>query len=41
MPTFTHEVVMIRPENFYLNHEATQDNKFMKESELSSEGLSK
>lgn len=29
-PTFTNEVVIIRPQIFYENEEAHQDNKFMK-----------
>ena len=29
-PTFTNEVVVIRPQIFYENEEAHQDNKFMK-----------
>jgi hypothetical protein len=34
LPTFTNEVVVIRPEVFYENEDCHQDNKFMKSSGL-------
>lgn len=34
LPTFTNEVVVIRPEQFYENEACQQDNKFMKNSGL-------
>ena len=34
LPTFTNEVVVIRPEYFYENTDCQKDNKFMKESGL-------
>ena len=34
MPTFTNEVIVIKPETFYENEEAHKDNKFMKYSGL-------
>lgn len=33
-PTFTNEVIIIRPQTFYENEEAHADNKFMKFSGL-------
>jgi hypothetical protein len=37
MPTFTNEVIVIKPETFYENEEAQKDNKFMKNSGLAIE----
>jgi hypothetical protein len=34
MPTFTNEVIVIRPETFYENEMAQKDNKFMNNSGL-------
>lgn len=34
LPTFTNEVVVIRPQVFYENEDCMQDNKFMKNSGL-------
>ena len=34
LPTFTNEVVVIRPEIFYENEDCQKDNKFMKNSGL-------
>jgi hypothetical protein len=34
LPTFTNEVVVIRPEIFYENEDCHKDNKFMKHSGL-------
>jgi hypothetical protein len=34
LPTFTNEVVVIRPEQFYENEDCQKDNKFMKNSGL-------
>ena len=34
LPTFTNEVVVIRPEVFYENEDCQTDNKFMKSSGL-------
>lgn len=34
LPTFTNEVIIIRPQTFYENVEAQSDNKFMKNSGL-------
>jgi hypothetical protein len=34
LPTFTNEVVVIRPEVFYENVEAQKDNKFMQHSSV-------
>ena len=34
LPTFTNEVVVIRPEAFYENEDCQKDNKFMKNSGL-------
>ena len=33
-PTFTNEVIVIRPQMFYENKDCQEDNKFMKESGL-------
>ena len=37
LPTFTNEVVVIRPEYFYENTDCQQDNKFMKNSNMQRE----
>lgn len=34
LPTFTNEVIVIRPEYFYENTDCQQDNKFMKQSPM-------
>ena len=34
LPTFTNEVIVIRPEYFYENTDCQKDNKFMKNSNL-------
>jgi hypothetical protein len=36
-PVFTNEVVVIRPQIFYLNETAAADNTFMKDSGMTSE----
>lgn len=37
LPTFTNEVIVIRPEYFYENTDCQKDNKFMKNSNLQRE----
>lgn len=37
LPTFTNEVIVIRPEYFYENTDCQQDNKFMKNSNMQRE----
>ena len=34
LPTFTNQVIVIRPETFYENKDCQIDNKFMKESPM-------
>lgn len=41
LPTFTNQVVIIKPKNFFLNQEANLDNKFMKNSGLTNEDTQK
>lgn len=37
LPTFTNEVIVIRPEYFYENTDCQKDNKFMKNSNMQRE----
>lgn len=41
LPTFTNEVIIIRPKQFYENVLAQADNKFMKNSGLSRDDTNK